>query len=103
MKIDDEVFDKAKRALEKWGEKAQTHMAVGEMGELLELFGKEAQGRADSEDWTDEIADVYVILPALVMTYSSKEKVENRVSEKLEKLEQILKEKLDHPHNEQNK
>ena len=54
-----------KEIIEHYGKENQLQMVVGEIGELLTLFGKEAQGRASKEDWTEEIADVEIMLEQL--------------------------------------
>jgi NTP pyrophosphatase (non-canonical NTP hydrolase) len=54
-----------KEIIEHYGKENQLQMVVGEIGELLALFGKEAQGRASKEDWVEEIADVEIMLEQL--------------------------------------
>ena len=54
-----------KEIIEHYGKENQLRMVVGEIGELLTLFGKEAQGRASKEDWVEEIADVEIMLEQL--------------------------------------
>lgn len=95
MGLNNKIYKLSKKAIKKWGKESQVRLAVGEMGELLELFGKEMQKRSKKEDWTDEIADVYMLLPALVLVYTNREDVEERIEEKIEKLEKLLEEGLD--------
>tara|TARA_R110002126_G_scaffold23254_3_gene81816 strand:- start:1412 stop:1738 length:327 start_codon:yes stop_codon:yes gene_type:complete len=54
-----------KEIIEHYGKENQLQIVVGEIGELLALFGKEAQGRASKDDWTEEIADVEIMLEQL--------------------------------------
>ena len=54
-----------KEIIEHYGKENQLKMVVGEIGELLTLFGKEAQGRASKDDWIEEIADVEIMLEQL--------------------------------------
>ena len=54
-----------KEIIEHYGKENQLQMVVGEIGELLTLFGKEAQGRASKDDWIEEIADVEIMLEQL--------------------------------------
>ena len=48
------------RATKTWGTEKQTSVCIGEIGELLTLFGRDAQGRTTKEDWCSEIADVII-------------------------------------------
>jgi len=54
-----------KKIIEHYGKENQLKMIVGEIGELLALFGKESQGRASKDDWVEEIADVEIMLEQL--------------------------------------
>lgn len=90
MKDTDAIFEAAQEAIDKWGKEGQEKLAIGEIGELIELFGKQAQGRAESDNWADEIADVYILLPTLILLHTDRSKVEDRVSYKLERLEGML-------------
>jgi len=93
MNHTDQIFEAAQEAIDQWGEEGQEKLAIGEIGELIELFGKQVQGRADSDQWADEIADVYILLPTLILLHTDKSKVEDRVLHKLERLERMLESK----------
>jgi len=79
------------KALEKYGEEMQQAVAVGEIGELLALFGKQAQGRASQNDWIDEIADATICLRILAIIHGALQ-VDARVDAKLDRLERQLEE-----------
>ncbi len=72
-------------ALLLWGRESQNCVAIGEIGELLTLYGKEAQGRATPEQWVDEIADCFIMLRQLAMLHD-RDRVEKRIAEKVERL-----------------
>jgi hypothetical protein len=69
-----------------WGRETQEAMAIGEIGELLALFGRRAQRRDTKEQWIDEIADGIIMLHQLAITHGL-EDVEKRIAEKLVKLQ----------------
>lgn len=75
-----------KRALAAYGDSAQEALAVGEIGELLNLFGRRVQGRDTPEDWIVEIADVTIMLRQLALMHGV-EKVEEAIKAKCERLE----------------
>ncbi|MFA6132624.1 MAG: hypothetical protein WC869_01255 [Phycisphaerae bacterium] len=83
----DVVCEKATRI---WGHQAQEAMLVGEIGELLTMFGRRAQRRDTQEQWIDEIADVTMMIHQLAIMHG-KEAVEARIAVKLEKLKLRLK------------
>jgi len=93
MKDTDEIFEAAQEAIDQWGREGQEKLAIGEIGELIELFGKQVQGRANSDQWADEIADIYILLPTLILLHTDRKKVEDRISHKLERLEGMLENK----------
>ena len=78
-----ELYD---RALAKWGKVDQQDMTVGEIGELLTLFGREAQGRATAHDWKEEIADVIIVLGQLALIKGVAHELDEMIDTKLEKL-----------------
>ena len=55
------------KAIEKWGAATQEQMAIGEIGELLALYGRRVQNRDDAMEWIDEIADVTIMLRQLAL------------------------------------
>jgi NTP pyrophosphatase (non-canonical NTP hydrolase) len=77
------------RATKIWGSQAQFDMAIGEIGELLSLVGRHAQGRATTEEWVSEISDVLIMVTQLALLFG-KEDVEKRVSQKMSRLESII-------------
>tara|TARA_Y100000361_G_scaffold152325_1_gene171512 strand:+ start:998 stop:1288 length:291 start_codon:yes stop_codon:yes gene_type:complete len=72
-------------AINKFGAESQVKMAIGEIGELLTMFGREEQGRANSDEWVSEIADVLIMVTQLGMMYGQ-EKVQKTIDFKLERL-----------------
>jgi NTP pyrophosphatase (non-canonical NTP hydrolase) len=57
------------RAVNKWGEKTQTLMALEEMGELIAVLAREGRGRVSREDVQSEIADVLIMALQLAHLY----------------------------------
>lgn len=79
-------FDKVcAEATRVWGVEAQEAVAVGELGELLTMFGRRAQKRDTPEQWVDEIADVLLMTSQLALIHG-KAAVESRLQVKVEKL-----------------
>ena len=83
-------------ALEKWGEQAQTMMAVEEMSELTKEICKLYRGKRDMGALAEEIADVTIMLEQLRLIYDINDlvcwymdakvlRLQNRVIEKEEK------------------
>ena len=68
-----------------WGTEAQEAVAIGEIGELLTMFGRRAQKRDTPEQWVDEIADVLMMANQLAIIHG-KDAVEERLAQKVEKL-----------------
>ena len=52
-------------ALKTWGDYEQYQMLIGELGELLTLFGRRVQGRDTPEEWITEIADCFKFFKAI--------------------------------------
>lgn len=79
-------FDKVcSEATRVWGVEAQEAVAIGELGELLTMFGRRAQKRDTPEQWIDEIADVTMMINQLAIIHG-KAAVEARLQVKIEKL-----------------
>ena len=85
MRFNQEQFETLRQARARWGDEEQMQMAVGEIGELLTLFGRRVQGRDTDADWITEIADCMVMLEQLALMYGYS-KVENMVGTKMERL-----------------
>ncbi len=82
----DEGYDSIfKQALEEYGYDTQCAVTIGEIGEFLQLFGKEVQGRVTEDEWIDEIADVMVMLRQMALIHGA-EAVEQRFHEKVMRL-----------------
>jgi len=74
-------------AIDMWGHEIQIDMLVGEIGELLTLFGRQAQGRAELDDWLDEIADVHMLLMQLsIMKGIKEDEINERINQKMTEL-----------------
>ncbi len=78
----DDVFQ---QALKEYGHNTQYVITIGEIGEFLQLFGKEAQGRVSKEEWIDEIADVMVMMRQMALIHGIDD-VEQRFHEKVMRL-----------------
>lgn len=72
-----------------WGQPAQEAVAVGEIGELLTLFGRRAQGRDEPGMWQEELADAFIMLRQLAIIHGE-EGVNAALRQKLEKLQARL-------------
>lgn len=68
-----------------FGHESQLQMAAGEMGELLTLYGRAAQGRASKEEWIEEIADVTLMMRQLALMFGVNE-VEAEIEKKMARL-----------------
>lgn len=74
-----------KKAVKAFGKESQEDMVVGEIGELLTMFGRRSQGRDSPEAWIDEIADVTIMMRQMAHIYGI-ENVDARIDEKLKRL-----------------
>lgn len=91
-----ELFDDRDRetfaqAIEKWGWQPQVDMATEEAGELIVALSRFMRGRNDEEDVVDEVADVRIMCEQLT-EFIGREKVENRVTVKMDRLRERLEE-----------
>lgn len=77
------------RAIEAWGDVAQVDIALEEIGELLIEINRHRRGRSETDDVVDEIADVRVMTEQLAVIFGEDD-VEQRVEEKIDRLEQRL-------------
>lgn len=82
-RIDPEILQ---AAVEHWGLDTQDRMAVGELGELLALFGRDVQGRASLDEWADEIADGLIMLTQLARVKGVAERVQGRIDVKMARM-----------------
>ena len=87
MKLPQDIDSVCLRALGAWGIAVQERVAIGEIGELLTLVGRSAQHRDTPEQWTDEIADVIIMCHQLAISRGLSVAVEDRIAEKLPKIE----------------
>lgn len=78
-----------KEAVESYGSFHQTLKAMEEMGELTTALVKFRDGRAVYEDVVDEIADATIMMFQLSLIFD-KDKVEDRINDKLHRLEKRL-------------
>lgn len=79
-------------ALRVYGQADQEQIAIGEIGELLTLFGRRAQGRVQMADWQDEIADCMLCLRQLALMRGIFD-IEERMDIKAERLAERVREK----------
>jgi NTP pyrophosphatase (non-canonical NTP hydrolase) len=87
-----ELSDRISRALRKalavWGTEAQVRMVQEECGELIAAINQRSRGRIDDAQLAGEVADVIIVLGFMRLLLGSK--VDARLLEKLERLEQRL-------------
>jgi NTP pyrophosphatase (non-canonical NTP hydrolase) len=83
MEIDKTILQKA---VDTWGRDSQISMFIGEVGELLSLFGRDVQGRASKKDWVSELADVYIML-AQMIKMEGESLVQKAIDYKMHRLE----------------
>lgn len=79
--IEKVVYDMVK----KWGEKEVEQLAIGEVGEMLALFGRRALHRTITDDWVEVVASVLIMAHALAQLHG-KEAIATRIDQKLGKL-----------------
>ena len=77
----------AEDAVRTWPARDQEAVAIGEIGELLTLVGRSAQGRANPEEWATELADVYIMLHQLISLRSTQKDFEQALDRQMTKLE----------------
>lgn len=70
------------RACTVWSAQSQEDVAIGEIGELLTLFGRRAAKRDTHEEWVDEIADVIIMMHQLAFLRGRGD-VSARIAEKI--------------------
>ena len=83
--FNDDFPDICRLATKTWGVESQEAMAVGEIGELLTMFGRRVQYRDCEDQWIDEIADCLIMLNQLAHLHGYN-KVEDRVGDKIHRL-----------------
>lgn len=78
-------------ALSTYGAEAQTLMVMEEMAELQKELCKHARGKNNQFAIAEEIADVLIMLDQMMVFYGCEEIVDKYKQEKLERLEERLK------------
>jgi hypothetical protein len=78
-------------AIAHYGEASRYSLLVGEIGELLTLYGRQVQGRDTPDEWIDELADVALMLRQ-VMLIVGVEAVEAQLAEDIQNLQQAMRE-----------
>jgi len=81
MKLPDSLDDICARAVSVKGHKSQEMAFIGELGELLTLFGRRNSGRDTPEQWIDEITDGVIMIHQLAHMHGMRA-VEKRLAEK---------------------
>lgn len=84
-RIDGGLSSVCRDATNKWGQQAQEDVAIGELGELLTMFGRRAQGRDTPEQWIDELVDCRIMIEQLAHLHGY-DAFEKRLAEKIVKL-----------------
>ena len=85
-------------ALEKWGEQAQTMMAVEEMSELTKEICKMYRGKRDMEALADEIADVTIMMEQMRLLFDVNQLVQDRIDYKVKRLAQRIEDHQEEEH-----
>lgn len=80
-----------KKAIERYGKAAQTLMFFEEVAELEKELCKNARGKENIKEITEEIADVGIMLEQLILMYGvDKTQLLNAESEKIQRLRERL-------------
>lgn len=80
-----------KKALNHYGAKTQTIVAIEEMSELIKELCKVFRGSENAAHIAEEIADVRIMLDQMEILFACMEQVEMIESEKLERLVKRMK------------
>ncbi len=87
------------KASEKWGENAQIIVAIEELSELSVQLAKILNGKNDGYDnLIDELADVRIMVEQIELNFGVSSIVENRMEEKLNRLEGMVSGAIEHVH-----
>ena len=86
-----DAVERYTEATEMWGIESQRSMMIGEIGELLTLYGREVQGRATEEEWIEEITDGLIMLGQMANIYGI-DKIDKSMKEKFGKFRGKLNE-----------
>lgn len=84
---DREIFQ---RALQEWGETAQTIVAFEEMSELQKELCKNMRGADNIEQIAEEIADVQIMLEQMILLHGCEQAVRLHKKQKIERLKNWL-------------
>ncbi len=87
--MDSRLHQTCQRALDTYGEAAQTDMMIEEASELIVALQQLKRGRGLKDDVVEELADVAVMLKQMSMVYGEGA-VAARIEEKRERLERRL-------------
>ncbi len=76
------------KAVETWGETAQTDVMIEEMAELTKEILNHRRGR--ESNISEEMADVYIMLKQLEIIFENEGKVKTFIEAKINRLEERL-------------
>jgi len=83
------MADIYKRAIEKWGVKAQVDQLIEECAEVIEAVSHYRRGKCSADDVRGELADLYIMVAQMRLIYGE-EMCDEAIAEKLESLEAKL-------------
>lgn len=84
-----------RQALETYGPRPQTMMALEEMSELAKELCKASRGLGNVEHIAEEIADVQITLEQMIILHQCRELVERIRAEKVKRLQGRLEKRTD--------
>lgn len=82
-------YEVLEKAVETWGEVAQTDMMIEEMAELTKALLNNRRGREGNI--SEEMADVYIMLKQLEIIFENEGKINHFINKKIKRLEERLK------------
>jgi len=88
------------KASEKWGTNSQIIVAIEEMNELCVQLAKVLNNKHNGEYYKliDELADARIMIEQVELIFGIYPNVEQRMDEKLNRLEGIISGAVEHPH-----